>query len=146
MSSSQILWAPAASNSLASADQQQVGSSSKGLYLSSPYQPCRLTLPPQTNQRRSKTSQRNLTNERRERSKGEDKVLRVEGHSSTWLIPILVSKQASLGRGQSGGSNGPAQRENDGRRDPASQTFGTPPGPASKARDLYRCARLANDI
>ena len=38
--------------------------SSKGLYLSSPYQPCRLTLPPQTNQRRSKTSQRNLTNER----------------------------------------------------------------------------------
>ena len=64
LSSSQILWAPAASNSLSSADQQQAGSSSKGLYLSSPYQPCRLTLPPQTNQRRSKTSQRNLTNER----------------------------------------------------------------------------------
>ena len=32
--------------------------SSKGLYLSSPYQPCRITLPPQTNQRRSKINQR----------------------------------------------------------------------------------------
>ena len=56
---------PAASNSSAlsgsrsaPADQQQLGSHSKGLYLGSSSQACRLTFPPQTNQMRSKTNQR----------------------------------------------------------------------------------------